>query len=534
MECSREGTLRADREVDLIQDLKYDFHANRANSGGAKEPCRMTPTVDRIAASGRRAAAALLIAAALLGASRSSAQDYLLDPDRSEAARLELVERHDPVVVRKTRSGDVAFTYEKRVLRNGLTVLLHRDPTMQDVVVDLGFRAGTLFEPPGKSGLAHLVEHVLYAGSTPDTDYPTLLALHGAREVNAFTDQDRMTFRAVVPSGELGFVFWLNAERLGALTGRLTQEEVERNRRIVEAERAMRYGDTPYALLAAETFRRAFPAPHPLHGGVIGLPEQLATVTSADVLAFARHHLMPANGILTLVGNFDPERVPPLLEESLERLPAGERAVLPLTATVMPYRAGEFRLHERVGRRGRTQLVWSLPFVPAEESDALEIGAMLLRLLGGNIWGQSVSASFSASGAGALFTVDVTSDGERSAGAHLDTANGLMRLLTRSAIPDELMDVSFLLFDLSTLRMLDSATRRASLLTEFEHAGYSPAEISGYTERHWRLNGDRIRLAAIGFLDRPRMVFHVTPERPLPRRQALELPGREDAAEVLP
>lgn len=458
----------------------------------------------------------VVLAVTASGAEAAQGQKHLLEPEKGPAYRQ--APPHPPVAIRKTRSEDVALPFEKRVLRNGLTVLMSPDPTTHEVVVDLSFRAGTLYEPPRRSGLAHLTEHVVCGGATPETDYGRMLELRGARDVNAFTDLDLMTFRAVVPPEELGFALWVADDRLGTLSSRLDPAELERHRRIVQSERALRLLDVPYGKLSAEVSKRTFPAPHPLHATAFGAPDELASVTVEDVAAFARQYLVPANGILTLVGDFEPATVMRQLEASLERLPRGTRAELPPHAKRPAPLDAHYQMKERVARRPRTQVVWNLPYVPNLEADALELGALLLRIYTDGALGTSLDAGFLRYSNGALFVVDVTSDRESTPSEGLDTAEGLVRYLTRTAMPDDVVDATFLAFDIEMLERLDSPTGRASLLTLLEHMDYSPQDAVRYTERHWRLTAAGIQTAARALLEGPRGVFTALPVRPLPKR----------------
>lgn len=470
----------------------------------------------------------LAVAVTFSGGAAAQGREHLLEPARAPAFLVRSAPGHSAATVRKTVSKDVALPFEKRVLRNGLTVLMSPDPTTHEVVVDLTFRAGTLYEPAHKSGLAHLTEHIVFGGGTPETDYGRMLALRGGRDVNALTGQDLMTFRAVMPPGEVGFALWVADDRLGTLASRVNAAELERNRRIVQAERALRLLDVPYGGLNAEVMKRTFPAPHPLHGTVFGAPEELAAVVPEDVTAFASQYLVPANGILTLVGNFDPAAVMGQLETSLARLPPGTRATLPPHAARPAPRGARYQMVERVSRRPRTQLVWNLPAVPDEEADQLELGALLLRIYTDGALGRSVSAGFHRYRGGSMFIVDVSSDRESTPSDGLDAADALVRYLTRTAMPVEVLDATFLAFDIAMLNRLDSPAGRATLLTLLESMDYSPEEVARYPERHWRLTAEAIQNTARAFLERPRSVFSASPARPLPKRAPSRFVAKEE------
>src|SRR5205823_13881035 len=129
---------------------------------------------------------------------------------------------------------------------------------------------------------AHLVEHVMASGPTPGTDYLGMLERRRARYFNATTDFETMSFQAMVPAEELPLALWVNADRLGSLPPLIDDKEVERNRRVVLQERALRDVDAPYGLPRERLFDRLFAAPHRLHGSVIGVMDELERATAAD------------------------------------------------------------------------------------------------------------------------------------------------------------------------------------------------------------------------------------------------------------
>ena len=254
-------------------------------------------------------------------------------------------------------------------LPNGLIVLLAPDRGFSNVLVWTTFRAGTLYEPAGRSGLAHLVEHLMATGPTPQTDYQTLLETRGARHFNASTDFETMQFETVVPAAELSLALWVDADRLGSLPALIDAEQVERNRRVVLQERAVRDVDAPYGLVDEQLFKRLFAAPHPLHGSVAGVPAELAHVTAGDAQTFATRLLVPANGVLTIVGRFDPAEARRLIEDGLGRLPAGRRARIP---ALPPFgQAMVDARQELIAREPRVIEAWRLSRVSHDEALAL-------------------------------------------------------------------------------------------------------------------------------------------------------------------
>ncbi|MHB8876431.1 MAG: M16 family metallopeptidase, partial [Myxococcaceae bacterium] len=405
---------------------------------------------------------------------------------------------------------------------NGLTVLMNRDPSVSGVVVDASFYAGALYEPPGKSGLAHLVEHLSYTGRAPDTDYQSLLESRGARDFNAFTTIDLMTFRVVVSPEDLPLALWVTEDRLGALPARLDEGELERARRIIVEERAVRIEDAPYGAADVELYRQLYPKPHPLHGTTIGVPEELAKLTISDARAYIARFLVPANGVLTLVGNFDPTIARAWLLKTVARLPPGSRAEVPAR---LPFPFGNVNtsVPERVARRPRVSLVWSFGELPRDTADALEFGALLLTLYLDGVFGLDMTTGLSEHAGGATFRLDVTPSRMETKQNTQANAEALLRYLTHTTMPEELLDATFLALDRITLTQLDSATTRASLLTYLECMVKDPARIARFNGRHWALSTFELQALTKKALSGERVTVHARPTRPLPPRKEREV-----------
>jgi len=417
---------------------------------------------------------------------------------------------------RKATPGQLDLEVQRLVLPNGLVVLLAPDPSATAVAVDMTFRAGAVYEPPGKSGLAHLVEHLLAIGPTPATSYATLLEGRRARRFNAFTDFDTLRFVTTVPAEELPLALWVAADRLGTLPALIDDARVERERRAVVQERAVRYVDAPYGLAGERLFQRVFAAPHPLHGGVLGHPEELGSVSAADVRDFVARRLVPANAVLTVVGRFDASLARRLVEDGLGRLPGGRRSTTP---ALEPMDHGWVDTREEPhSRRPRVSMAWRFPAIPPQDAAALELGATLLTFLADGALDMRLSADLAEYAGESLFTLEVTLQHDESMRAVQDDADGFLRLLTMTEMPVELLRAANLLIDRASLFDLDSMEGRSEILTrvELRHAGRPPvADVLGH---HWNLERGAVRDTARTYLRGPKVVLHARPVRPRPAR----------------
>lgn len=418
--------------------------------------------------------------------------------------------------VRKTGPEALSLAVERHVLPNGLVVLLAPDPTVSSVLVWSSFRAGTLHEPPGRSGLAHLVEHLLATGPTPDTDYYTLLTLRRARHFNAHTGFDRMSFEVVVPAEELPAALWSAADRLRSLPPLLDAAAVERSRRVIGQERASLLVDAPYGLAGEQLFRRLYPEPHPLHGGVLGAPAELGTAGLEDVRAFIAERLAPANGVLTVVGRFDPAAARDLVEREFGALAPGRRATHPVFApATLTY---QDRVAEPRSREPRVMMAWRLPEIGHDHAQALELGAQLLTFLTDGAWGMRIGASLHEYAGESLFSMSLTLPHDETMRAMHDDADGLLRMLTHKEMPIELVLAANLALDRMAMLGLDSLEGRAEALTRLELLTGGRQRLADWLGIHWELERAMVRDTARAYLKGARVVLHARPTRPKPAR----------------
>jgi len=413
---------------------------------------------------------------------------------------------------RKTTPAQLAVAAQRTVLPNGLVVILAPDPAASGVAVWMTFRAGAQRQPPGKSGLAHLVEHVLASGPTPDTDYAGMHELRRARHFNAATGLDALDFEAVVPAEELPFALWAMADRLGTLAPRIDAREVERNRKVVAQERAIRDVDAPYGLVGEQFFARLYAAPHPLHGGIIGTPEELASVTADDVRRFVAEYVVPANAVLVIAGRFDAAAARDLVLSTVGRLPAGRRA--PRAVLPPPLREYIDAREEPLARRPRVTLAWRLPPGGREDAAALRLGAQLFTFFVDGAFGMELGAGFQEYDGEQLFEVELTVPYDEPMEVVHRDAEGFLRMLTHKEMPFDFLVAAHLALDRFALTELSTLEGRARALTRRELRIDSSADLATWLAWHWELDGYAVRDTAHRLLREPNLVLHARPKRP--------------------
>jgi zinc protease len=215
--------------------------------------------------------------------------------------------------------------YEMFTLPNGLTVILSEDHSTPIVHVGLWYHVGSKNEKPGRTGFAHLFEHMMFKGSRnvePEAHTSYISSVGG--QANAYTTDDETVFWQTVPSQFLPMTLWLEADRMASL--RIDERTFINEREVVKEERRMRVDNQPYGRLTEIIYDQAFTT-HPYKHPTIGSMQDLEAASIADVRDFYETYYVPANATLVIVGDFDPAQAKQLVEQYLGRVPKAERPV---------------------------------------------------------------------------------------------------------------------------------------------------------------------------------------------------------------
>ncbi|HEV2148787.1 MAG TPA: pitrilysin family protein [Longimicrobiaceae bacterium] len=231
---------------------------------------------------------------------------------------------------------------DRYTLPNGLRVVLSEDHSNPVVAVNLWYGVGSRNERPGKTGFAHLFEHLMFQGSqnVPDTQHMAHVERVGG-SVNGSTWLDRTNYFETVPANRLELALWLESDRMGYFLPAITREKLDNQRAVVKNERLQRVDNAPYGDWDERIQAMVFPPDHPYHHSVIGSMEDLDGATLDDVRDFFRTYYAPNNAVLTLCGDFDPAEARALVERWFGPIPRGpEVPPLPGRPDVPP-RIGE-------------------------------------------------------------------------------------------------------------------------------------------------------------------------------------------------
>ena len=216
--------------------------------------------------------------------------------------------------------------YSKDVLDNGLSVLVHEDHHCPIVAVNLWYHVGSKNEQPGRTGFAHLFEHLMFEGSE-HYDHGYFLPLQQAGALlNGSTNADRTNYWEVVPTGSLELALWMESDRMGFLLPALTEAKFQNQREVVLNERRQNYENRPYGMAAMAILETLFPPGHPYHWLTIGSPDDLRAASLDDVREFFSRYYHPANASLALAGDVRRDEVLPLVEAYFGGIAAGPGA----------------------------------------------------------------------------------------------------------------------------------------------------------------------------------------------------------------
>ena len=217
----------------------------------------------------------------------------------------------------------------KETLPNGLTLIMNPDHRVPTVAVELRYLVGSGHEREGRSGFAHLFEHLMFQGSKNyDQEYFTPFTPIGGK-VNGTTSTDRTNYFEQVPAEALELALWMESDRMEGLLGALTQEKLDNQRDVVKNERRQRYENTPYGMVWKLFSNHLYPKGHPYQHTTIGSHEDLTAATLDDVKGFFKQYYVPANAIITLVGDFEPKEARQLVNKYLVTYPrVKEQSVL--------------------------------------------------------------------------------------------------------------------------------------------------------------------------------------------------------------
>jgi zinc protease len=428
---------------------------------------------------------------------------------------------------------NIPFT--KYTLENGLDVLIHEDHSLPIVAVNVWYHVGSKNEVPGRTGFAHLFEHLMFEGSQHyDRGYFHPLQEAGAA-LNGSTNADRTNYWEVVPTNALDLALWMESDRMGYLLPALTDAKFANQREVVLNERRQNYENRPYGLAGMAIVAALYPADHPYHWLTIGGADDIRAARIDDVKAFFQRYYHPANASLTLAVDVETEMGILLADEYFSEIPAGQKpARLAIGPPPPPGDDVKLVLEDRV-ELPRLYMAWHSPALFADDDAELDLVAEVLssgktsRLYRALVYEQRIATEVAASQnsreLGSFFQIVATAaPGRTLAEVERAIVKEIAALLDRGPTALELerclaQAEAHFLFRLQTVGGFGGKSDQLNAYNTFVgDPGYFGRDL----DRYRSATADGLRAAAVKHL-RPgaRVVLSVVPRG----RVALALPG---------
>ncbi|MDZ7343530.1 MAG: insulinase family protein, partial [candidate division KSB1 bacterium] len=311
----------------------------------------------------------------------------------------------------------IDIPYQKFVLNNGLTLIVHEDHKAPIVAVNVWYHVGSKNEKPGKSGFAHLFEHLMFNGSENfNDDYFQAMERIGATDLNGTTNEDRTNYFQNVPTSALDIALWMESDRMGHLLGVVDQAKLDEQRGVVQNEK--RQGENqPYGITYELITKATYPAGHPYSWTVIGSMEDLNAASLDDVKEWFKTYYGAANAVIVIAGDVDTKTVKEKVEKYFGDIPSGPP--IAKHEVWIAKRSGTQRqqVQDRVPQ-ARIYKVWNIPSWGTVEADYLDLVSDVLgsgknsrlyeRLVYKDQIATSVSAYIDSREIGSLFYIEAT------------------------------------------------------------------------------------------------------------------------------
>jgi zinc protease len=297
-------------------------------------------------------------------------------------------------------TSDIDLPYTKRTLGNGLDVIVHGDHHVPIVAVNIWYHVGSKNERPGRTGFAHLFEHLMFEGSEHHNSGFFVPLQQAGALLNGSTNTDRTNYWEVVPTSAIDRALWMESDRMGYLLPALTPQRFETQREVVLNERRQNYENRPYGMSAMVLSTALYAPDHPYSWTTIGSAEDIRAMQLDDVHAFFRTYYHPANASLVLAGDIEVERAFDLAEHYFGELQPGTRPPR-MTARAALSQDFNLLLEDRV-ELPRLYLAWHSPAMFAAGDADLDLAADLLangktsRLYRSLVYGSRVALDVSA------------------------------------------------------------------------------------------------------------------------------------------
>ena len=432
------------------------------------------------------------------------------------------------VALAQDKLPQIKFTEYK--LKNGLTVIMHPDKSTPIVAVNVWYHVGSKNESPGRTGFAHLFEHMMFQGAQKYSDgYLSAMDELGAN-VNGTTNEDRTYYYETVPSNFLERALYLEADRMGGLLAAMTQEKLDNQRDVVKNERRQRIDNVPYGTASERIGEIMYPEEHPYHHSVIGSMADLSAASLDDVKGFFRQYYVPNNATLVVSGDYDEKQAKEWVEKYFGSIAKGADIVRPNQPE--PKLNGEIRkTYEEVVPLPRLTMVWhSVPQYAPDEAALDMLGSILSsgrgsRLQNDLVYGkelaQIVAAYNGTNEIAGLFQITALAKPGKSLDEIEKEINSEIERIKQTPPTQEEMTRALNTREASAIYSLQTVLGKGRQLSDY--AGYlnKPDYFQADLDRYRKVTAADIQKAANTYLNNDRLVMNFVPGKgALPKMNA--------------
>ena len=274
-------------------------------------------------------------------------------------------------------SQTVDIPFQKFVLSNGLTLIVHEDHKAPIVAVNVWYHVGSKNERPGKTGFAHLFEHLMFGGSEHFKGrYIDAMERIGATNLNGTTNEDRTNYFETVPTSALDYTLWMESDRMGYMVGAIDQQTLDLQRGVVQNEKRQDENE-PYGMADEVEQQDTYPSGHPYSWSTIGSMEDLNAASLNDVKQWFQTYYGPANAVLSVAGDIDPQMVKQKVEKYFGEIPSGPPVTRQRVWIAKMTNSRRAVMQDRVPQ-ARIDKLWNIPEYGSEDSDYLDLVSDLL------------------------------------------------------------------------------------------------------------------------------------------------------------
>ncbi|MBA3671022.1 MAG: insulinase family protein [Gemmatimonadaceae bacterium] len=412
--------------------------------------------------------------------------------------------------------------YEKTTLPNGLEVLLHEDHSTPIVVVDTWYKVGSGDEKPGRTGFAHLFEHIMFMGSqhVETGQFDKLLETVGASN-NGSTSNDRTNYFETVPSNALPLALWLDADRMGTLLEVMSQSKLDVQRDVVKNERRQRVDNVPYGKASETILAVLYPADHPYHWPIVGSMADLGAASLDDVKQFFRTYYAPNNATLVISGDFNRDSALVWVNRYFAAIPRGPKMPpRPVVPSVSVPRDTFLLLEDHV-TLPRVYETWPTGKIYAPDDAPLDVLAQVLagdknsrlykRLVFEMQVAQDVAAFNTSSKLDGWFTIFATPKPGQTPTRMAQLVHDEIEKLVNGGITARELARALNVRRTSFLDRIASVYGKADQLAEYNYFAGTPDYVQQDAARYERVTAADVQRVAKQYLTKPKVVLTVVP-----------------------